>query len=160
MILAFKEEGRTGVARYLARPFGAAVRAAMDEHPGALVVPVPSSSAGYRRRGFEPVRLLLRASGTPFARRLTAVRRRGVQKSLGREERVENLRDAYSATRRLEGRSVILVDDILTTGATLDEAARAISSAGGVVVAAATLAFTPRLQRTRDNPEGEDYGKD
>lgn len=160
IILALKEEGRTGVAWYLARPFGAAVRAALDEHPDALVVPVPSSATGYRRRGFDPVRLLLRKAGVGFARPLSAVRQREVQKSLGRDDRVLNLRDAFAARRPLTGRSVILVDDILTTGATFDEAARAIARAGGAVVGAAALAFTPRLHRTRDIAEGGDYGGD
>lgn len=160
VILTFKEEGRTDVARHLSWPLGEAIRAALAEHPAALLVPVPASRAGYRRRGFDPVQLLLRRTGLRFDRMLVPARTTGVQKSLGREARAENLRDALAARGGVAGREVVLVDDILTSGATLDEAARAVSEAGGTVVGAATMAFTPRLHRSRDMSVTEDYGGD
>lgn len=158
VILTFKEEGRTDLGRHLSWPLGEAVRAALAEHPDAAVVPVPASRAGYRRRGFDPVRLLLRRTGILFERMLAPTRTTAVQKSLGRGERVENLRDALVARPAVRGRQVLLVDDILTTGATLEEAARAVTAAGGEVVGAATIAFTPRLLRSRDIAVTEDYG--
>ncbi|MDO7881179.1 ComF family protein [Salinibacterium soli] len=158
IILTFKEEGRTDLARQLSWPLGEAIRAALAEYPDAVVVPVPSSRAGYRRRGFDPVRLLLRRTGRRFERVLAPTRATGVQKSLGRVERADNLRDALGARPGIRGRRVLLIDDILTTGATLEEAARAVAAAGGEVVGAATMAFTPRLHRSRDIPGAEDYG--
>lgn len=160
IVLAFKEEGRTDLARVLAFPLGEAIRASLLEHPGAVLVPVPSSREGYRRRGFDPVLWLLRRTGRRFERMLVPARTTAVQKSLGRKERAENLRDAFVARRSARGRRVILVDDILTTGATLSEASRALSAAGGTVVGAATMAFTPRLTRSRDITVTEDYGGD
>jgi ComF family protein len=153
VILSFKEQHRTDAAAALARPLAAALQGANAE-----LAPVPTSRAAYRRRGYDPVALLLRRAGHSPARVLRVERATSTQKTLGVAERAENLRGALVARRDLAGRSFVLVDDILTTGATLDEAARAISDAGGRVLGAVTLAFTPRLFAFRDNVAGEDYG--
>jgi predicted amidophosphoribosyltransferase len=74
------------------------------------------------------------------------------QRGLGRAERLENLRGGMLA-RRAEGIRVVIVDDVVTTGATLLEAARALRAAGAVVVGAATIAATPLRARTGDASE-------
>ena len=151
VVLALKEGHRTDAAASLARPLAAALRA-VAPHPGSVeLVPVPTGTAAYRRRGYDPVVLLLRRAGRAPSPVLRVTRRTAVQKSLGAAERAANLRGAFAARATLAGRRFVLVDDILTTGATLDEAARALSEAGGEVVGAATLAFTPRLLPFRDN---------
>lgn len=152
VILALKEQERTDVAAALAVPFAAALPL------GVAFAAVPTSRAAYRRRGYDPVALLLRRAGSRHERVLVHTRSTSRQKALGAGERAANLRGALVARRSLAGRSFMLVDDILTTGATLDEAARAIRAAGGEVVGGATLAFTPRLLPFRDNPTSEDYG--
>ncbi|GAA3735807.1 ComF family protein [Leifsonia bigeumensis] len=169
-ILAFKEEGRTDAARPLARSICVAIEEAAAgalsaEDAGAtgggtaagLAMParlelctVPATRAGRRRRGYRPVDLLVRTAGFRPVTVLTVVAGMVQQKALGREERDSNLRDAMRVRHPpgaapLLGRRFIVVDDILTTGATLGEAARALHAAGGEVVACATLAFTPRL---------------
>lgn len=160
VILALKEEGRTDVARALARPFAAAIERALDEAPrGAELLPVPTSRAAYRRRGYDPVRLLLRRSGHAGSRVLMPARASGVQKALGVADRAQNRAGAFVATRRLDGRAFVIVDDVLTSGATLAEATRAVEAAGGTVVGAATLAFTPRLFPTRDIGNAQEYGR-
>ena len=157
VILALKEEGRTDVARALARPLGAALDRALDDAPrGAELVPVPTSRAAYRRRGYDPVRLLLRRAGYDGARVLAPARASRDQKALGVADRAENRAGAFAATRRLDGRTFLIVDDVLTTGATIADAARAIEAAGGVVAGAATLAFTPRLFPARDIADGQE----
>ena len=78
------------------------------------------------------------------------------QKALGVADRAENRAGAFTATRRLDGRTFLIVDDVLTTGATIADAARAIEAAGGVVAGAATLAFTPRLFPSRDITDGQE----
>lgn len=158
VILALKEEHRTDAATALAAPLAAALLRAVPPTGPVELVPVPTSRAAYRRRGYDPVALLLRRTGHRPARVLRVVRRTSAQKTLAVAERAENLRGALAAKRPLTGRTFVLVDDILTTGATLDEAARALSEAGGSVLGAATLAFTPRLFAYRDNAYGEDYG--
>jgi ComF family protein len=144
MVLEFKERNRTDVARALAWPLAAAVSAAR-ELPGAAaaeLVPVPTSAAAYRRRGYDPVGLLLRRAGLPASRVLSRRRGRAAQKALGSLERRTNTAGMMRARRPLPGRVFVLVDDVLTTGATIEECARAIRAAGGTVLAAAAVAST------------------
>lgn len=158
IILALKEQGRTDVATALSQPLAAAISRALQSQPGAELALVPSSTGAYRRRGYDPVRLVLRRAGLQSARLLAHRRATSRQKTLGVVERAANLHGAFVAPRPMEGRRFLIVDDVLTTGATIEEAARAVRAAGGEVVGAATLAFTPRLLPSRDNASGEDYG--
>lgn len=135
LLLALKEDSRTDAARTLR----AHLAPLLD--PALTLVAVPPSPAAWRRRGYDPVRLLL---GRPGLRALAVVRAGSAQKSLGEVERAANRAGALRATRRLDGLRVAIADDIVTTGATLDEAARAIRAAGGDPVEAVTLAATPR----------------
>ena len=158
VILALKEQHRTDAAGALAPSFAAAVGRMLPLAGGVELVPVPTSRAAYRRRGYDPVALLVRRSGHPRSEVLRATRRTASQKTLGLAERARNLSGAFAAKGDLTSRSFVLVDDVMTTGATLDEAARALSAAGGRVLGAATLAFTPRIFAFRDNTKDEDYG--
>ncbi len=158
VILAYKEQGRTDAASALSRALAAAVAAATATAPAAELLCIPPSRAAYRRRGYDPVGLLVRRAGLRSVRGLRHGRRTATQKSLGLEQREENLRGAFVARRRLDGRSFVLVDDILTSGATLAEAERAVCRAGGVVIGAATVAFTVRILPFRDIAAGLEYG--
>jgi predicted amidophosphoribosyltransferase len=134
------------------------------------VVPVPSTGAARRARGREPVAVLARAvarglrdAGVP-ARVVPALARRGAgrdQVGLGARARGRNLADAVHMTRRgariLGERSVcILVDDVLTTGATLAAVERALERCGHDVLGAMALAATPPPARADGaSPAGE-----
>lgn len=145
MILAFKERGRTDVVRPLSRALRRAMEAAAADGPASVeVCTIPSTRPALRRRGYRPVELLLRSAGFRAARVLTVATATAEQKSLGKAQREGNVHGSFRATLRVRGRRFIIVDDILTTGATALEAARAITAAGGAVAAVATLAFTPR----------------
>jgi predicted amidophosphoribosyltransferase len=145
VLRALKEEGRTGLARSLAPGLGASV-AAFDE-PRATLVPVPTSRAAFRRRGFRVVELVAARAGLETAPLLVATRQTGDQRGLDQDRRRENVAGSLRA-RDVAGRRVIVLDDVITTGATLAEAARALEAAGGVVVGAATVAATPRRRGT------------
>lgn len=150
-LLALKESGRTDVAK----PLGAALAFALARatETRAEIVPMPTSRAAWRRRGYDPVLLLGRSAGYPLARVLVQRNTTVSQKTLGADERASNLRGSMSARRSLVGRRFVLLDDVLTTGATLSEAVRAIRAAGGETVGAAALAFTPRLFGRQDKAE-------
>lgn len=145
-ILALKEQGRTDIVKALAVPFAAAVAEAAVAAAGRLeLVSIPPSSSAYRRRGYDPVRLLIASSRLPRPAAVLVNRRhRERQKTLDRLGREHNVEGSMSARFALTGRRFLLVDDVATTGATLVEAARALRAAGAEVVSAATLAHTPK----------------
>ncbi|WP_284751318.1 phosphoribosyltransferase family protein [Arthrobacter sp. efr-133-R2A-120] len=172
-LLSFKHLGQGRLASVLAPALGKAIRSAVGDKVDVCLVPVPSSNAAFRRRGFSPVHLLLgrlrRLDALPGLQIMDALKKApgpgNGQKGLGRGERARRVRGSMTLRlfRRasLEGRICVIVDDVLTTGATLAEAARAVSAAGGVVRGAVVLAATrppsgsdlpPDLQHTRPVP--------
>lgn len=146
VVVAFKNEGRTGLAPPLAAALRAAVEEAVAVVPGddLLLVPMARTRRSAVERGYDPLRVLLRHARLPHRDALRLVRRPSDQLHLGREARFANVRDGMAARLPLTGSRVLLVDDVVTTGATLVEAARAVRAAGGAVLGAATLASTPR----------------
>ena len=148
LVLDLKLRGRVDVAAPLGRPTGALVRQALaDAPPGTLVLRVPPSPRGRRRRGFDTVVLLLARGGVRRTGRLRRQRGAGSPgvglggarpRGAGQKERTALERvDATVGTLRavgVAGRDVVLVDDVVTTGVTMAEAVRAVRAAGGRVV--------------------------
>jgi ComF family protein len=121
--------------------------AARVEAPPDLVVPVPLHPRRLRQRGFNPAGLLARAAaracGAPIdPTALVRLRDTPSQTGLDRRQRRANVRGAFAARRPVPAR-VWLVDDVVTTGATLAEAARALRRAGARRVIAVCAASTP-----------------
>lgn len=142
VILAFKQSGR----HRLARPLGPAMASALEPWGDAMVLPVPSSTAGRRRRGYEPVELLVRAGGGLLCRpRLRILRSSGTQKGRSVSQRAAARRGSMRGSPRLAGLRVVVADDVTTTGASLFEAVRAARAAGAVVVGTCCLAATPLM---------------
>ncbi len=162
VLLQFKENNRTDNAPALASLLTASLVMAertldhlgdrdgdrdgdrVGRRPLELVC-VPASAASLRRRGYNPVALLVRRAGFACRPVVRSVGGGRVQKSLSIDQRHENRRGAFRARTMLTGRVFILIDDVVTTGATVGAAVRAINDAGGTVVAVAVVAFTPRL---------------
>ncbi|MFJ6653219.1 ComF family protein [Microbacterium sp. NPDC091313] len=152
VIRALKEDGRTGLARELAPALRAAA-GGWDED-GIVVVPVPTSAAAMRRRGFRVGELLARAAGWRPERMLRLERVTADQRALDVDARARNAAGSMSA-RGAAGARVLVVDDVVTSGATLREAARALTAAGADVVGAVTAAAVPRRQGTLNRSIGE-----
>lgn len=150
-ILALKEEGRTELARPLRVPLLAALDLAYAHPPAraALLVPVPGSRAALGRRGFQPVELLARRAGLAVTRALELAPESAgsgatpTQKQRSLAARTTERREPR-VTRDVGGSAVVLLDDVVTSGATLRAGARALARAGAAVVGAAAVAATPR----------------
>jgi ComF family protein len=145
VIHALKYDGR----RSLARPIGA-----MMQHRGAEIiegaaaaVPVPLHVSRCRHRGFNQAADLARHIGLPVVHALRRTRATATQTSLPAARRHRNVRHAFAPTRAartLAGLTVVLIDDVSTTGATLDACARVLKDAGVKEVRALTAARVTR----------------
>jgi predicted amidophosphoribosyltransferase len=164
VLLAHKERGVTGLARPLGEALAGAVRAVA---PGGLVllVPVPSARRAVAVRGHDAIRRITLVAARELRRtgiraRAAAVLRQGRavadQAGLSARERLENLSGAVTGRpgsgRLLKAAPVVLVDDLMTTGASLVAAARAVEAVGGRVAGAAVVAGP------RDETQGSRLG--
>lgn len=152
-LILYKERGRRDLAGPLGELLGRAARTALNGRapPGrrVVLVAVPSSRSVAAARGGDHLgRLAPRAAAvagtrvTPGVLSLT----RAVRDSagLGVAARASNLHEAFRARPAPAGVAALLIDDIVTTGATLREAHRALSCSGWPVLGAAVVAATPR----------------
>jgi ComF family protein len=137
LVAALKFRGRLSVAR----PMAAAIAAAIGLPPDAAVVPVPAASSRQRRRGFDPAdeiaAALSRLTGRPFLR---CLKRTDGPRQVGRARR-----DRLASPPRVWASgpvppAALLVDDVVTTGATLAACALALRTAGATEVRAAAFA--------------------
>lgn len=167
LLIAHKEHRVLGLAGPLGALLAAAVTSALAERPGAdlLLVAVPSRRRTVRRRGHDPVARMVRAAACSLrgsGRRVVAapllVQHRVVadQAGLDADQRAANLdgglRVDARVQRRLAGRTLttLVCDDIVTTGATVREAQRALAAVGIDVAAVAAVAATRK--RGADGP--------
>ena len=140
IVHALKYDGRLTLARHL----GARMRqSGPDVLSGAdFVVAVPLHRSRERARGFNQAYELGRHLGVPLADALTRTRRTRSQADLPAARRHSNVRGAFEWRRRaaVKGRTIVLVDDVSTTGATLNACASALLAAGAAEVRALTAA--------------------
>jgi ComF family protein len=111
----------------------------------AIYTHIPTASSRVRIRGYDHAKVLARCLALPgTAVRATLLARLGQAHQVGssRAERLRQLQDSFRPVhaRRLQGRHVVLVDDVLTTGATLETAARTLKRAGAKRVSAIVFA--------------------
>jgi ComF family protein len=144
MIHALKYGGQLAVARFLASAIVPLITEPVD-----LMVPMPLSAARLRERGFnqahEIARHIARATATGIAASVCRrVRDTPPQATLPWRARARNIRGAFACDEGLDGLRVAVVDDVVTTAATLNEISRVLKRAGAVSVTAWSAARTLR----------------
>ena len=163
VVTAYKDEDRRDLAPQLGRWLAPAVRAAVGHDVsarralhgrGLLVVPVPGSPRARRRRGDVPLLALVSEAAAGLGGRavvatvLAPTRVTRDQSSLDARARAANLQGAMTVRERqapvVSGAVCVVVDDLVTTGATLAEAARALHAAGAAQVLGAAIGATRR----------------
>jgi len=160
VLVAWKEAGNTRLTAVLGHLLAASVVEHARPRRPVTLVPVPTSRRSRRERGCDLVDELARSAArllrqvgieAQVSQALTPARATVDQVGLGAAERASNLHGAFGmrTSRSLEGRDVIVVDDILTTGATVSEAVRVLSAAGHRPVGVAVVAATPRIPDRR-----------
>lgn len=148
MIVALKFTARLD----LAPVFGALLARRLARVPNvtrdAIVLPVPLAFERMRQRGFNQAHQIARALAADMSLRLMLdcllrVKDTPPQQSLALKERQRNVRGAFAVEGDVKGLSILVVDDVMTTGSTLDEIAKSLQRAGAARVHNAVVARTP-----------------
>jgi ComF family protein len=168
LIHLLKYDGVRPAAPVLGRLLADAIRhLTLEEDCSPLLVPVPLHASKRRERGFNQSERIARAalrhleSRVDMASVLKRHRATHSQVGLTREERIANMRDAFRVIdpAHVKGCTIIVVDDVMTTGTTVSECARVLKKAGAERVFAATVARTlkaAQLPQAVQSQEEED----
>lgn len=148
-IQRFKYNSETQLLSPLGTLFSSFATGWISNPRDLLTVPVPLHRRRLRERGFNQSLLLARALSSSLGTQLdylSLIRKRDTraQTGLRREERRKNVKDAFSVIypHTIDGKRILLVDDVFTTGYTLNECARTLKKTGAVAVICLTLART------------------
>ena len=143
----------------LAKPLGAILKECLQKErfQGDVVVPVPLHRSRERIRGFNQAELIAVRTGLPVLNRMLRRRKNTPsQTGLTRSERKRNLAGAFELRGDVSGRRMILVDDVYTTGSTMNEIARTLKRGGAERVEVLTVArVAVDIYRTEDTDSSD-----
>ena len=146
LVHAFKYEKYLNIAPYFAEVMYRTFRKYPEYREATFLVPVPIYKSRQRKRGFNQAEVLAnhlsQICGIPVLNALVRTKNTESQTKLTREERKQNILDAFALAKGMESQidkqALILIDDVCTTSATLEECARVLKAAGAREVLALT----------------------
>lgn len=149
-----KNDGRTEFVCFFAKQMKESQQAFIKQIAPECIVPVPLHPSKERVRGFNQAELLAEAlgkeMGIPVRNLLKKSKKTKDQKSLNKNQRVRNVKDAYQADEEVLGThipdSVLLLDDVVTTGSTLSACAKALKAKGVTNVAFISICVAEQLE--------------
>lgn len=141
LVWKLKFDGAQAAAEEMANMLSRSV----PRHTDVLLVPVSTATTRVRQRGYDQAKLIARALARQTgAQYLPALRRSGQSHQVGatRAQRIQQLKDAYRVAKpgAIKNQHIVLIDDVLTTGATLEAAAAVLRTAGAKRVSALVFA--------------------
>ena len=155
LVQVYKFNAKLGLLPLFSDALVHAIRAAGSAPPD-LIIALPLAPKRLAERGFNQAALLGEHVSQMLATRfevrgMLRVRETPPQTGLSRQARLKNVRGAFDCTQRLDGQRVAVVDDVMTTGATLSEAAKALKKAGAAHVSAWVIARAVRDDISKDS---------
>jgi ComF family protein len=155
VVTSFKDRGRHGLAEPLSSLMAQAWSLTDLHHLPTLLVPIPSARGGRMRRGYEPTAVLAQqlARRLPAARGASVLERRVSdgfvqRKTLRRRQRLATP-PRFVSRCDLRNEPVVIIDDVVTTGASLESAAHALQDAGANILGALVVASVQRAGRSQ-----------
>ncbi len=152
LIHLLKYSGRKDIGFMLGELYGSVLMGSGFTDGIDMIIPVPLDPARERHRGYNQSLCIARGMAS-YCRLpvrndiLSRTGKSGSQTKRGRYERWENVEGLFSVSKpgEITGRHVLLVDDVITTGSTMEACVTALQSAGGVMVSVAALAAAQKL---------------
>lgn len=133
-VYAFKYHDRRCYGKIFAAEMVRELNSYLDFVSAEVLIPIPLYKKRYRNRGYNQAEILAREIGRlahlPVADVLIRKKSTNPQKQLSDTQRKKNIEGAFALRQGIEYKTVILIDDIYTTGSTLDEAAKVLKNAG------------------------------
>ena len=139
VVYALKYKDKRIYGEILAKEMAKAYSGYMRARRADLIVPIPLHKSRRRKRGYNQAEILAgvisKETGIPYDKDvLFRVKKTVAQKEYGNRQRYKNIRGAFIAKKDMTGKNIFLIDDIYTTGSTLDEASKILTKAGALNV--------------------------